>query len=162
MKSLVFAFAAALGIAIFAVVPACGDGDAISQPCNDIPAGGCPLSYGVSCDDPTCLAVYRCGEDNAWTLDHACPIREAGPDVRDAMPVDAADSAVPRDAAIDAPPGAYGGDGCGALEAPDCALGLALSCPSGCCGCEDLYVCQSGGWVLWGSCSLDAGITVDP
>ena len=161
MKSLVLGFAGALGIALFTVVPACGDGDAIQQPCTDIPAGGCPVSYGVACDDPACVAVYRCNTDETWSFDHACPVHEAGPDVRDAAPVDAADAAVPRDADIDAPPGAFGGAGCLDLEVPDCTLGFALSCPAGCCDCEDLFVCQDEDWVLWGSCSLDKGIVPD-
>jgi hypothetical protein len=62
------------------------------------------------------------------------------------------------DASIDAPPGAYGGPGCGALQSPDCSLGFALACPSGCCDCEDLFVCENGGWNAWGSCTLEAGI----
>lgn len=151
----------ALVVAFLAIASACGDGDTSDQPCTDIPTGGCPLQYGVSCEDPSCLAVYRCNGDNTWTLDHTCPGNDGGP-VIDASPIDASDSAVPRDAAIDAPPGANGGPGCDALESPDCPLAFALACPSGCCDCEDLFVCQNGGWNLWGSCSLDAGIVADP
>ena len=39
-----------------------------------------------------------------------------------------------------------------ALQAPDCSLGLALACPQGCCGCEDLFVCENGGWSYWATC----------
>jgi hypothetical protein len=61
------------------------------------------------------------------------------------------------DASIDAPPGAFGGPGCESLVVPDCALGVALACGnSACCGCEDLFVCENGGWELWGTCG-DAG-----
>ena len=35
-------------------------------------------------------------------------------------------------------------------QAPDCSLGFALACPMGCCGCEDLFVCQGGGWSYCG------------
>ncbi len=138
---------------LVACAASCSDGETV-QPCTGIPAGGCPLSHGVACDDPACDAVYACRSGNVWELDHKCPPRaDAGP--KDgAVPPEAAP---PFDASIDAPPGAYGGPGCGLLQAPDCALGTALSCPSGCCGCEDLFVCQGGGWALWGSCS-DAGI----
>jgi hypothetical protein len=62
------------------------------------------------------------------------------------------------DASIDAPPGAFGGPGCPSLQTPDCALGLALACDIHCCGCEDLFVCEEGGWALWGYCG-DAGPT---
>lgn len=149
---------ALLASVALAALPSCGDGETV-QPCTDIPAGGCPLSRGLACSDPACEAVYLCRSGNVWELDRRCPARDAS--VRDAQeapdaaaPIDAA----PIDAAIDAPPGANGGPGCGPLQQPDCALGLALVCPSGCCGCEDLYVCESGGWALWGTCSPDAGI----
>jgi hypothetical protein len=62
-----------------------------------------------------------------------------------------------RDVSIDVE-GAFGGPGCVDLQAPDCPLGLAISCPNGCCGCEDLFVCRNGGWNLWGQC-VDGGIT---
>lgn len=123
------------------------------QPCTNIPAGGCPLSNGLACDDPSCQAVYLCMPDRTWQLDHACPARDAAPDV--AAPP--ADASVPFDATDELPPGASGGPGCGALEPPDCPLSLGAACPSGCCGCEDLFVCQGGGWNAWGSCG-EAGL----
>jgi len=120
--------------------------------CKDIPDGGCPLSHGVACDDPSCAAVYACSAGK-WSLDHVCPARsDAG--AGDAQPRDAST----RDVAIDAPPGAYGGPGCGDLQPPDCSLGFALACPSDCCDCTDLYVCADGGWSFWGQCLLDGGI----
>ncbi|HEY8074319.1 MAG TPA: hypothetical protein VIF62_09420 [Labilithrix sp.] len=135
---------------------ACSDGAASSQPCTDIPEGGCPLSHGVACDDPTCEAVYACNANNTWSLDHACPPHDASTGF-DANVADASDASL-FDANIDAPPGAFGGPGCEDLEPPDCELGLVLDCPSGCCGCEDLFVCNNGGWDPWGTCSLDGGI----
>ena len=134
------------------VAAACGD-PVTDHACTAIPAGGCPLSRGVACEDPSCAAVFACRPGNVWELDHTCPAREAG------APHDAAVDAPPvRDAAVDAPPGANGGPGCNPLQTPDCALGPALVCPSGCCDCEDLFVCQNGGWVAWGTCSLGSGI----
>lgn len=62
-----------------------------------------------------------------------------------------------RDASIDVE-GAFGGPGCVDLQMPDCPLGVALTCPSGCCGCEDLFVCKNGGWDLWGSCGVDGAV----
>lgn len=123
------------------------------QRCTDIPKGGCPLSHGVACEDPACEAAYACLEGNVWELDHRCPAHDASV-VLDAGSIDA-DASEPSsfDASIDAPEGAFGGPGCGPLQTPDCSLGLALACPSGCCDCEDLYICRSGGWQLWGSCS---------
>ena len=151
MKRAALAVVASFALALLAV-PACSE-SANDHACTSIPAGGCPLSRGVACEDPTCEAVYACRPGNVWELDHACPAREAG------APKDAALDAPPlRDATIDAPPGANGGPGCDALQVPDCALGLALACPSGCCDCEDLFVCRNGGWVAWGTCSPDGGI----
>lgn len=148
-----------LGLAVVALA-SCSDGETVT-PCTGIPLGGCPRSRGVACEDPACEAVYRCRPNNVWELEERCPQRDLP--ARDAAADDAstlpdASSTPPLDAALDAPPGANGGPGCGPLQLPDCALGFALACPSGCCGCEDLFVCESGGWSLWGTCSPDAGV----
>jgi len=123
--------------------------------CSDIPDGGCPLSQGLACDDPSCAAAYACTADG-WVLDHTCPPLEGGaPDTSVApdAPVEY------RDVDVGDVPGANGGPGCLPLESPDCTLDTALACAAGsCCGCEDLYVCLNGGWSIWGSCA-DGGIT---
>ena len=145
--------AAIAALAIF-VSASCSDGET-AQACTDIPAGGCPLSRGVACADTACEATYACLPGNVWELRDRCPARpDAG--VKDTSPPDVAPIV---DAAFDAPPGAYGGPGCGQLQQPDCALGTALVCPpgAGCCNCEDLFVCENGGWVLYGTCG-DGGI----
>jgi hypothetical protein len=140
----------ACGIAI-GIVTSCSEGPT-AAPCTDIPPGGCPISRVVACDDPACEAVYACRLGNEWELTKRCPPREAGA---------ARDAYVPPppsfDASFDAPPGAYGGPGCGSLQPPDCALGVVLGCNGGCCGCEDLFVCENGGWELWGTCAPDGG-----
>jgi len=148
--------------AVVAVLAACGD-ESVPQPCSDIPAGGCPLSRGLACEDPACEAVYLCRPGNVWELHERCPLREAGtpPDADVDVDVDAGDAGPVFDAAIDAPPGSFGGPGCASLQAPDCALGLALACGAGCCGCEDLYICADDGWSLWGSCG-EGGPVPDP
>ena len=121
--------------------------------CTDVPDGGCPLSNGVACEDPTCHAVYACNAGQ-WSFDHACPTIDAA--VVDAG--DEPDTMPSFDAAsIDAPPGAFGGPGCPDLEEPDCPLGEALACGATCCDCEELYVCVDMGWTDWGSCQ-DGGI----
>lgn len=141
--------------AVLAAVAACEDAT-VPEPCSDIPAGGCPLSRGVACEDPACEAVYACRPDNVWELQGMCPTREAGAPSDAAAAVDA-DMPAPFDASLDAPPGAYGGPGCASLQVPDCALGVVLGC-GGCCGCEDLFICEDNGWTLWGTCT-DGGIT---
>jgi len=134
--------------AIF-VVAACQDQTVTAQECSNIPQGGCPIARGVSCQDPTCERVYACREGNVWELVAPCPARDATPSGKDAG---APDTGGGFDASIDAPPGAFGGPGCAGLQPPDCSLGLALACGSGCCECEDLFVCENGAWLLWGRC----------
>lgn len=148
------AVTAILATLVVAAVASCEDQTVTPQRCTNIPPGGCPLSHGVACEDPACEAAYACREGNVWELMTRCPAREAGAPP-DAYAPDAGD-APPIDASIDAPPGAFGGPGCPSLVLPDCALGVALACGSGCCGCEDLFVCANGGWDFWGTCG-DAG-----
>ncbi|MBX3258926.1 MAG: hypothetical protein KF782_04355 [Labilithrix sp.] len=144
-------------VATLALAAACAD-DPIPRPCSNIPAGGCPLSRGVACDDPECEAVYACLPGDVWELRQTCPPREGRARSDASAPPDAAS---PFDASFDAPPGAFGGPGCESLQAPDCMLGLALACGPDCCGCEELFVCEDRGWTLWGTCG-DGGITPEP
>ncbi len=137
-------------LVLVAAVASCRD-EVTAEVCTSIPAGGCPLSRGVACQDPECEAVYACREGNVWELDRVCPAREAGAP-REASADATSDASRPFDASADAPPGANGGPGCGPLQVPDCSLGFALACPSGCCDCEDLYVCDNGGWSYWATC----------
>jgi hypothetical protein len=147
------AFLAPVFAAAFVLFVACDD-SAVPEACTNIPAGGCPRSHGVACEDPACEAIYLCRPNNVWEVDQRCPPHDAGPP--DAGDIESDAGAPAHDASIDAPPGAYGGPGCEDLEVPDCSLGAALACGADCCGCEDLFVCQNGGWTLWGSCG-DAG-----
>lgn len=144
--------------ALLSLAPACDE--AVPQPCTGIPEGGCPLSRGVACEDLACEAVYACRPGNVWELQEHCPPRDGGRAPFDSAAPDPPPPARP-DAAVDAPPGAHGGPGCVSLQVPDCALGVALACGPDCCGCEDLYVCEDGGWSLWGVCT-EAGIDPPP
>jgi hypothetical protein len=139
-----------MGFCLFIpLLSACSAFDSAPAPqaCMDIPEGGCPGSGTDNCTDPTCASIYTCENDGGWSFSAACPVREAG--VRDARP----DVNLRRDVDFDVPPGATGGM-CGDLEnPPDCNLSLALACPSDeCCGCQNVFVCDDGGWNLWGSC----------
>lgn len=129
----------------FAWLAAC-DATNAQTPCRNIPDGGCPLSYGVACDDPACAAAYACNADGTWRLDHTCAPRDAGGDVH-VGPKDAGAKDVDLDVQ-----GAFGGPGCIDLQSPDCPYGLAATCGAGCCGCSDLFVCRDGGWSAYGSC----------
>ncbi len=135
-----------------AIALACETQTAIVS-CHDIPDGGCPVQGGAECQDPTCAAAYVCLPDGGWQLSHICPPSDATiPDVANETTVSDAGYD------IDAPPGSFGGPGCTSLEPPDCELGTVLLCNSGCCGCQDLFVCVNGGWNAWGACT-DAGPT---
>ena len=148
-------------VALGALAVACSDGETV-QRCTGIPAGGCPLSRGLACEDPVCEAVYLCRPGNVWELDRMCPPRPDAGTPADASAADAPEDAPSFDANVDAPPGAYGGPGCRVLQAPDCPLGTALACGGGCCGCEDLFVCENGGWSTWGTCDEGSGIRPQP
>jgi hypothetical protein len=164
-RSLVVLFSTGIVVTAALSSGACTD-DTVAHPCTNIPPGGCPLSHGVACEDPACLAVYLCRPDNVWELGQLCPVHDAGiadasgdaPDSRDG---EASAPPASFDASIDAPPGANGGPGCEELQLPDCSLGLALACGAGCCGCGDLFVCNQGGWDVWGACT-DAGVVHTP
>ena len=150
-RSLAALVAVVTGCLALAATPSCEDAPTEGA-CKDVPAGGCPLSRGVACQDPSCEAVYACRAGNVWELERTCPPREGGAGV-DAATDAPSEVSRPFDASIDAPPGANGGPGCDQLQPPDCPLALALACSSGCCGCEDLFVCQNGGWSYWSTCN---------
>jgi hypothetical protein len=143
-----------LFVVVAALVAACAEDLPVAK-CGVIPAGGCPRSDDA-CRDPECAAVYFCAIGGAWTLDHACEPRDAG--ARDAADASSdLDGRGGRDASTDVP-GAAGGPGGEDLALPDCSLSVALACGQSCCECEDLFVCEDGGWSLWGSC--EGGVIV--
>ncbi|MFO0663781.1 MAG: hypothetical protein U0174_07515 [Polyangiaceae bacterium] len=150
MRARILASCSVMAIGLLTSVFAC-DGEKIEVSCDQIPDGGCPSAgdADLCTADPTCNAVYRC-RDTRWTLVQTCSARPV------VLPRDAAsDASTPSDASLfdgPLPDGAWGGPGCLDLQAPDCSLGLALSCGSGCCGCEDVFVCKAGTWTTWGVC----------
>ncbi len=131
------------------IVGACQEDLSPQEACRDIPEGGCP-AYENACADPSCFATYTCSPNETWQVDQVCPPKEAGPPIEDA----GSDAAPVGDDEYVNVPGALGGPGCGDLQTPDCALGVAAACSDqNCCDCQDLYVCANGGWDLWGECS---------
>ncbi|MGH7294381.1 MAG: hypothetical protein ACRELB_05600 [Polyangiaceae bacterium] len=143
-------------IALALVLAACKDTPPPAA-CGDLPRPACPEDNGADvCSDVICASVYACN-DGHWTFVASCPGYD--PDAAANQGVKTPEGGAGADVSIDAPPGAFGGPGCIDLESPDCALGTALACSGtpGCCDCEDLYVCEDGGWALWGQCG-DAGI----
>lgn len=137
--------------------------------CGEIPSGGC-LDKGDAvdqCEDRSCSALYLCVRDRGsessgtWQHQRECPERPE-PDPDASAPVERADAdagdASSNEAGnlpSDLPAGAYGGPGCISLQLPDCALAVGYACSTACCGCEELYLCRSGGWESWGTCVDD-------
>jgi hypothetical protein len=142
--------------AVVALAPGCVTTQDQS-PCNNIPDGGCPGIDTTNCVDPTCFSIYTCQPNDTWTLAAVCPPHEAGTEA-EPPPIDAA--AGMRDVNVDVV-GAFGGPGCVDLEFPDCTLGEAKVCGPGCCCCDDLFVCEDGGWIPWGEC-LDGAVVQTP
>lgn len=133
------------------------DGELFVVPsCQSIPAGGCPGGDDDRvrvCGDPSCSAVYACQWDGGWREVGRCEERPAvdGGGAQDAGEGGAVGGDDDGGQAL--PPGASGGPGCRELQPPDCPVALAAACaPASCCECEDLFVCENGGWVPWGTC----------
>jgi hypothetical protein len=151
-----------LGLCGLILLPLACDSEPDSTTCVDVPDGGCPLDNGANvCQDPSCNAVYECSPDGGWILKQVCPAHphDASTDAPDAA--DAGEGGSVFDVKIDVPPGGNGGPGCTDLEQPDCPAAEGIACVQmvGCCGCIDLWVCDNGGWDLWGECA-DGGITL--
>ena len=143
-------------LAAFLAAPACSN-PPLPATCDDLAAPACPTDLDADvCADIECASVYSCN-NGQWVFVQSCPDYSAEAGVH---PVEAGDDAgYAFDGALDAPPGAFGGPGCVPLEDPDCELGTALECSpaNGCCGCDELYVCDDGGWVPLGEC-VDGGV----
>ena len=111
-------------------------------PCGEIPANGCPIDEGGSCDDPSCSGVFAC-ENGVLVSQQVCPTPDGG--FPDGGPSNDGGPCTPLSVgAMNA------GVGCMPdLEAPDCPIEAAGSCVETAClsGCLDFYVC--GADQLW-------------
>lgn len=128
-------------------------------PCGQIPADGCPIGRGGSCDDPVCEALYDC-VDGVWRRVEACPFgTDAGEDAN-------ADAGLSPDACevlvLD-----HKGETTGCkpdLQNPDCPAVAAETCSSSACltDCIDFYLCTANGWSLVAYCNEEGQIVVAP
>lgn len=142
--------AAAVFSLAFALVAACGSYPE-SIPCGTIPANGCPLRGGGTCDDPVCEAVYGC-YDGQWKLVQSCmnaPVEDAGTNP---------DGCVV--ATID-----HTGETTGCqpdLQNPDCPVQAAEQCASSVCQseCVDFFLCTADGWKVVAYCDQDGQLVV--
>ena len=135
--------------------PACGSEDGLAL-CGTIPAGGCPIGRGGTCDDPTCTGVYDCS-GGTWRVAERCSPRVGG------------DAGAPRDGgAPDAACGSVSIDTTGEaigckpdLELPDCPVAAAEQCARAACltGCTDFFLCTADGYRAVAYCD-DSGALV--
>ena len=141
--------ALSLALALFG---ACGsEPDAV--PCGQIPANGCPLRGGGTCDDPSCGAIYGC-YSGTWTLVQSCtnpPPDDAGTG-SDACPVPTID---------------HTGETMGCkpdLQNPDCPVQAAEQCASSVCQseCLDFFLCTKDGWQVVAYCDQDGQLVIMP
>ena len=133
-----------------AALAACAESGAIHERCGALEADGCPGETLASCADTACAYVARCDLSSAtWTRVATCPAR-----LVDGGTVDAASDGGGTDAvAVEGGDAGSSSAGCPPLEPPDCSEAMRAACPSGCCGCEDVFRCIAGGWDYVGPCN---------
>jgi hypothetical protein len=137
-----FSFPLALG--------ACADdGAGIAARCGAIEAGGCPGNSLEGCADEACDFVATCAAASGrWVSVATCPAR-----ARDAgVGAGAGDDTGTGDAGAAGHDAGSSTGGCPPLQAPDCSEATRVACGAGCCGCEDVFRCEGGGWVDLGPC----------
>lgn len=136
--------------AVVAFFGACGSYPE-SIPCGQIPANGCPLRGGGTCDDTSCAVIYGC-YDGKWAAVESCmnmPDADAGPDSGD-CPVAMFD---------------HTGETAGCepdLQNPDCPVQAAEQCSSSVCQseCLDFFMCKVDGWEVVAYCDQDGQLVI--
>lgn len=120
-------------------------------PCGQIPAHGCPLRGGGTCDDVTCGAIYSC-VDGVWAHVETCsnPPPDDGGTGPDACTV----------ATID-----HTGETTGCtpdLQNPDCPVQAAEQCAGSVCqaDCIDFFLCTKDGWQVVAFCDQDGQLVI--
>ncbi len=124
----------------------CNDGDPLKL-CGEIPANGCPLGRGGTCDESICAGLYDCVEGK-WTLAVDCSADGGkGGDAGGDGGVHPVDGGAEADAACTPVMLSHAGEAIGCqpdLEAPDCPVAVTDSaCAETVClsGCTDFYLC---------------------
>ena len=127
---------------------ACDEGLQVGSGCGAIASGGCPGESQENCADPACVFVALCDVGvGRWNVVSTCDRRAGdGGVLADGGALPVSDAAV-RDG------GSSSSTGCPPLQEPDCSDMTRAACPSGCCGCEDVFRCVSGGWDYVGPCN---------
>ena len=141
-------------LAIGAGFAGCGSLTDDLKLCGEIPAGGCPVGRGGSCEDKACAALYDC-LDGSWVTTTTCEREDAG-------------GAGGGDAGSDAPCGVAidrTGEAAGCvpdLQTPDCPAAAAESCAACQTDCVDFFLCTNDGWITVAYCDDRGQIVVTP
>lgn len=147
----------AAALAIVATYAGC-QGAPDLELCGEIPAGGCPIGRGGTCDDVTCAALYDCVEGK-WTQVDLCPPENGGGGAGG----EGGDAGVPACITTSLDAGSAGT--CHPdLQVPDCPIEAAQGCPDSICltGCIDFFGCSSDGWVPVAYCDDEGHIVTSP
>ena len=160
--------ACALGSATLAA-SGCDSGNTLLL-CGEIPAKGCPLGRGGSCDDDTCAGLYDC-VGGKWTLSIDCTA-DGGTSATSGTGGDAGTGV---DAACTPVMISHAGEliGCQpGLEEPDCPVAVADgACAESVCltGCIDFYLCvhdpdplHDRSWSAVGYCDEGGQLVIAP
>jgi hypothetical protein len=151
---------AALAALTGAALPAggCFDNPEV-QLCGEIPAGGCPIGRGGSCDDTLCAGLYDCVEGK-WTREVEC---SANGDGGSGGSGDAGPDAVCSPVTI-----SHVGEASGCepdLQHPDCPVAAAeAACSESVCltGCIDFFLCTKDGWKVAAGCDDQGELLITP
>ncbi|MBL9024710.1 MAG: hypothetical protein JNL21_21115 [Myxococcales bacterium] len=147
-----------VSVAIWLALAACDSPGVLL--CGEIPADGCPIGRGGTCDDVYCAALYDCVQGD-WERVERCPNN----------PVTSA-------SATSSGAGGAGEGGCAPvvidhsteaegctpdLQEPDCPAVAAETCPNPCLtGCVDFFLCEREGWKLVAFCDDALKLTIVP
>jgi len=146
-------------VVAFAWAEGCQSAPALKL-CGEIPAGGCPIGRGGTCEDATCADLYDCVE-GAWTEVVRCTgSRDGGLDARGDGAGDSGDAgsctAIMFDHTgekVDCMPD---------LQEPDCPAAAAEGCAEQACltGCLDFFLCTANGWTDVAYCDDNGDLVV--
>jgi hypothetical protein len=179
MKAIRLAFAAVLaGIAAGALavttLSATGCDSGVGPLlCGEIPANGCPVGRGGSCDDGACAGLYDC-VSGKWTLTTDCSADGGTSGSSGSSGSSGGDSGA--DAACTPVVISHAGEMLGCkpdLQAPDCPVSLADgACMENVCAvtdCAEFYLCiydkdqvDHRSWAAVAACDEDGTLVVAP
>lgn len=179
MKAIRLAFAAvfavlAAGAAAVSMLSASGcDSGATLLLCGEIPANGCPVGRGGTCDDSACAGLYDC-VNGKWTRTTDCSADGGSSASSASSGSSGGDSGA--DAACTPVVFSHAGEliGCKPdLQAPDCPVSLADgACVESVCSetdCAEFYLCihdkdqvDHRSWSAVAACDEDGKLVVAP